>query len=79
MKKYSLLILIIVLFCAISSSIIFYLCGHKNAANFIINFFTALGTCGAVFYAVYQSIPEKELVEATEEDGFYIYDYVIEE
>lgn len=64
MKKH-LLIIIFVIFSTILSSIIFYLCGHKNAANFIINFFAALGTCGAVFYAVYQSIPKKELVNAT--------------
>ena len=64
MKKHLLLIIIFVIFCTILSSIIFYLCGYKNAANFIINLFATLGTCGAVLYAVCQSIPKKELVNA---------------
>lgn len=64
MKKIFIRIFTICLFITSFISIVFYICNHKSVANYILNILTSIGTCSAVLYALFQSLPREEKISA---------------
>lgn len=55
--------IIIILILSIGKSVQLYCIGAKDSALFILNILVSLGTCGAVIFGVFKSLPKEEKVE----------------
>ena len=62
-KNFVIIFLIFVVVLAIAS-IAFFFFEQKETANFLLNLLTAIGTCGAVLYALFEATPKKEEIKA---------------
>lgn len=62
-KKFVIAFLIFIVLSSLLSAAFFF-CGKETTANFILNVLTAIGTCGTVLYALYESTPKKEEIKA---------------